>query len=116
MARNAGDTRADVAAGVVFHSPCDTRDTYYDPYHHDDFCTTQHYDYNYTAFAYLGSVEVGRADVLSQRHTATLNEKGFTRKDVHYRIQDGDVVKFTIMNEWNESYAGKCEQAFDQTK
>lgn len=55
---------------------------------------------------------MARAAVLLSRATATLSEADFATEDAHYGIQNGDVVKFAILDEWNETLAGKCEQAF----
>ncbi|KAH7718429.1 GTP binding domain containing protein [Aphelenchoides avenae] len=95
------NTRADVAAGVVFHRPCKTR------YHvfGDDFCTTHSYYFNDSATSHLGGVDLARADVLSQRATVSVDEKDFTSKGADYRIRYGDVVKFKALNERNRMLA-----------
>ncbi|KAH7718422.1 GTP-binding protein [Aphelenchoides avenae] len=99
------NTRADYAAGAVFHRPCD--------YHLSghDFCTTDYEYFNWTAFGLLYRVDVERADVFARHGKAALAEKDFTVKNRSYRVQDGDVVQFTMLNdwdEWNKTMEGKC--------
>ncbi|KAH7707441.1 GTP binding protein [Aphelenchoides avenae] len=91
-------TRAAEAAGVVFHRPCNTR-LYHDP----DFCTTHHLYFNETARRDLLSVHVARANVFARHANANLGEAGFLTKDRDYLIQDGDIVKFKLSNQRNET-------------
>ncbi|KAH7718121.1 GTP binding protein [Aphelenchoides avenae] len=118
------NTPAYVAAGVVFHLPCNERsDARKSPGFTREFCTT-HFDYiDESAEAELGAVDVGNASVVFRLRNATLTDKecvtlgryyrveerdvvksaltdkGFVTKDRHYRVQEGDVLKFTMLRE-----------------
>ncbi|KAH7706512.1 GTP binding domain containing protein [Aphelenchoides avenae] len=95
----AANTRAHTAAGVVFHQPCDYTVRHFGK----DYCTTHNYNFNETAYDFLAHVVVGRADVLAKYPNGTLSEKDFTTKRRDYRIEDGDVVKFVMLNRRNKT-------------
>ncbi|KAH7666477.1 hypothetical protein AAVH_43162, partial [Aphelenchoides avenae] len=118
------NTPAHVAAGVVFHLPCNERtDERKSPGFTRELCTT-HFDYiDESAEAELGAVDVGNASVIFRLRNATLTDKecvtlsryyrieegdvvksaltdkGFVTKDRHYRVQEGDVLKFAMLRE-----------------
>ncbi|KAH7718109.1 GTP binding domain containing protein [Aphelenchoides avenae] len=103
------NTPAYMAAGVVFHRSClhckygelsrgCTR----------DFCTTHYDHFDTTSAAHLSSVDVVNASVISGPANATLTDQEFVAMDRYYRVQEGDVLKFSKSNKAVEGPEEQC--------
>ncbi|KAH7718125.1 GTP binding domain containing protein [Aphelenchoides avenae] len=106
------NTPAFLAAGVVFHRPCTQCNKWRECI--SEYCTTHYDHFNRTAEEHLSRVDVGRAGDIASGNV-TLGEKPFVTRDRYYRIQEGDVLRFTMSSKAFKEPEDQCT-GFEDTR